>query len=110
MYISDVEKRAKGRMLQQKEGKHLKRLPRSAVRKVMENAIFNIDKMMNELDAVTEEYWTDDDGSPLSKGLPAKNDAHDAADQLYVVKNKLYRAIRLLENAGKNGNVAEERI
>lgn len=109
MYISDVEKRAKGRMLQQRDGKPNRKLPRSAVRKVMENAIFNLDKLMNELDAVTEEYWTDDDGRPLTKALPAKNDAHDAADQLYLVKNKLYRAIRLLENAGKNGNVAEER-
>jgi len=107
VYISDVEKRAKGRLLQQRDGKPAKRIPRSAVRKALENAILALDRVMNDLDVVVEDFWTDEDGKPLTKGLPAKNHSIDAADQLYLAKNKLYRAIRLLENAGR-GNVAEE--
>jgi hypothetical protein len=106
MYISDVERRAKGRKLTQQG--ETKRVPKAAVRKVLEGSICGLDRVMNELDTIVEDYWTDDQGKPLTKGLPAKNFTSQAADQLYQAKVALYRAIKLLENAGGNSAAATE--
>lgn len=101
MYIHDVEKRAKGRELQKREGKSPRRLSRSAVRKALEDAIMALDRTMNEVDRIVEDFWTEDDGKAMAKGLPAKNSAHQSADYLYLAKGQLFRAVELLQNSMK---------
>jgi flagellar hook-basal body complex protein FliE len=96
MYISDVERKAKGRKLQHQRGEQSKRFTKDQVRKALENAILALDKTMTAVDEVVESYWMGDDGKALGKVLPAKNHANDAADEVYMAKQKLFRAIKLL--------------
>jgi len=106
MYIGEIERKAKGRKLQQQESKPARRVPKGDVRKALENAMVRIDQIMNDLDATIEDYWVDAEGKPMTKGLPAKNYVADVADQLGLAKVRLYRAIRLL--GANDGNVRPE--